>query len=294
MHKPKKKYKTVRINIPFEEYIVINEIIANKGYKSVSEWVRNIVTREIRKLKNELQPSGWVKLDVDPLNFIDALSKEFMRQCTLTYGISSMPFKVLAKDYSEQERIVSDLCKLLEASVYNALKLFSADKLLSTHRCYAEPHKMPFASLVFYIDEYPYSILVEGSLLFDEQLRASFTIKGLRISGDLVLTYWHKKLFEILVRKLGKWNPRVEEGNVLLTLQSHEEKDFEKALLNTLKEFGEVLGSEIVSVDSYVGVNSVKAEGGYSRNNIFYTIVIDGIKEEIKPEVYNISLRLTA
>ena len=294
MRKPKKKYKTVRINIPFEEYIVINEIIANKGYKDVSEWIKNIVAREIRKLKNELQPSGWVKLDVDPLNFIDALSKEFMKQCTSTYGISSIPFKVLAKDFSEQERIVSDLCKLLEKSVYNALKLFSADKLLSTYRCYAEPHKMPFASLVFYIDEYPYSVLVEGSLLFDEQLRASFTIKGLRISGDLVLTYWHKKLFEILVGELERWKPKVEGGNVVLTLSSYEERDFEKVLLNTLKEFGEILSSEIVSVDSYIGVNSIRAEGEYFRNNIFYTIIIDGIKEEIRPETYNISLRLTA
>lgn len=294
MRKSKKKYKGIRINIPFEEYIIINEIVANKGYKDVSEWIKTLVKREIRNLKSELQPSGWVKLDVDPLNFIDKLSEEFISQCMATYSVSSLPFEIIAKDYSEQERIVYNICKLLEISVSNALKSFGADKLLSAYRCYAEPHKLPFASFIFYIDEYPYSVLVEGNLIFDEQLRAKFTVKGLRISGDLVLTFWHKKLFEILVNNLSVWDPKVEKGNVEITLTTEDAKALEQDLIKILKEFGGILNSNVVNVDCYIGVNSVKAEGEYDRNNIYYTIIIDGIREEIRPGTYKILLRLTS
>lgn len=294
MRKSKKKYKAIRISIPFEEYIIINEIVANKGYRNVSEWVKTLVKREIRSLKSELQPSGWVKLDVDPLNFIDKLSEEFISQCKLTYNISSLPFEIIAKDYSEQERVVYSICRLLESSVSNALKSFSANKLLSTYRCYAEPHKLPFASLIFYIDEYPYSVLVEGNLIFDEQLRARFTIKGLRISGDLVLTFWHKKLFEILVDSLSVWKPKVEEGNVKITLTTEDAKLLEQDLIKILKEFGNILNSEVVNVDCYIGVNSVKAEGEYVRNNVYYTILVDGVREEVKPGTCKIILRLTS
>lgn len=292
--KPRRKYKSIRVNIPFEDYLILNEILANKGYLSISSWVKNIVEKEIRSLKSELQPTGWLKLDIDTLNFIDKLSETFTKHCIKLCKVDKVPFEVLAHDYSEEEKIVSTICKALEEAVSEAVSTYEGGRLITSYHCYPEPHAIPFANLIFYVDDYPYTIIVEGNLMFDEQLRTKISVKGLRISGDLILAYWRKRMFEQLLKNISKWNPKISDETVTLTISGEDLKELEEALIRTFHEYSKLLGSNIINIESHIGVSTVRVKGEYERKNVYYSMIVDGAKEEILPNKYVVTMRLTA
>ncbi len=289
----KRSYKSVKITIPLDDYIVLREVLSSKGYSSVSGWVREVVEKEISRIKEELQPTGWIKLDLDPLIFIDKLSEIFSKNCVEIYG-RPLPLTIVAKDYSEEEKLASKFCDILLSVIKDTFASFGLENQVYGCKCYPEPHVASLATLVFYIDEYPYVVSLETKTMFNEEMRLQMEIKGLRVSGELILSYWKKKLYEILVRRLTKWNPKFEGENIVFKIDDEHLSEFENRIIEALKVFGEVLGSNALNIESNIGPSSVKFEAEYIRNNIFYSITVEGDKEEITPGKYRIYLKISA
>jgi len=289
----KRSYKNVKITIPLDDYIVLREVLSSKGYPSVTEWVREIVEKEISRIKEELQPTGWIKLDLDPLVFVDKLSEIFSKKCVKICG-QSLPLTIVAKDYSEEENLASRFCNILLSVIKDVFASFGLENQVYGYKCYPEPHVASLATLVFYIDEYPYTVSLETKTMFNEEMRLQMEIKGLRVSGELILSFWRKKLYEILVRRLTKWNPKFEGENIVFDIADDQLSEFENGIIEALKVFGEVLGSNVLNVESNIGPSSVKFQADYVRNNIFYNIAVEGDKEEITPSKYRIYLKISA
>ncbi len=286
-------YKNVKITIPLDDYIVLREVLSSKGYSSVTSWVREIVEKEISRIKEELQPTGWIKLDLDPLIFIDKLSEIFNKKCLEICG-QTLPSTIIAKDYSEEESLASKFCDILLDVIKEAFASFGLENQVYGYKCYPEPHVASLATLVFYIDEYPYTVSLETKTMFNEEMKLQMEIRGLRVSGELVLSYWRKKLCEILVKRLAKWNPKVEGENIVFSIEEEDLGDFENEISEALRVFRKILGSNILNIESNIGPSSVKFKADYVRQNIFYDITIEGVKEELTPGKYRIYLKISA
>ncbi len=289
----KRGYKNVKITIPLDDYIVLREVLSSKGYSSVTSWVREIVEKEISRIKEELQPTGWIKLDLDPLIFIDKLSEIFNKKCLEICG-QTLPSTIIAKDYSEEESLASKFCDILLDVIKEAFASFGLENQVYGYKCYPEPHVASLATLVFYIDEYPYTVSLETKTMFNEEMKLQMEIRGLRVSGELVLSYWRKKLYEILVKRLTKWSPKVEGENIVFNIEEEDLGNFENEISEALRVFGKILGSNILNMESNIGPSSVKFKADYVRWNIFYDIIIEGVKEELTPGKYRVYLKISA